>query len=108
MRVCYLWSMTNTAVLDEALQPKVFDSENLGQLMKLRRISVTELGVRCDRAAFTIKAYLENRADPPAGIVGLMAFALEVPIEALFRPALPDEVEMTTLVAPRHRRIRKS
>jgi hypothetical protein len=106
VRVCYSGTMTNATVIDEALQPKVFDYEHLGQLMKMRRISVTELGVRCDRAAFTIKAYLENRADPPACVVGLMAYALQVPVEALFRAASPDEVEITTVIAPR--RIRRT
>ena len=30
-----------------------------------------------------------------------MAYALQVSVEELFRPALPDEVEMTTVVAPK-------
>jgi hypothetical protein len=97
--------MTNAAV-EVALELRVFDHQGLGQLMKVRGITTTELGVRCGRSAFTTKCYVEGRADPPAGVVALMAYALQVPVEALFRPASPDEVVMTTVVAPR--RIRKT
>jgi hypothetical protein len=100
--------MHTQAAVDVEPQPPVFDSEGVAELMKLRGFSITELGVRCDRAAFSVKSYLEARADPPAGVVGLMAYALGVPVEALFRPARPGEVEMVTVLAPRRlRRIYK-
>jgi hypothetical protein len=100
--------MSTAHVVDEALELQVFAREELVHLMKVRDFSTTELGVRCERSAHSIKCYAEGRADPPAGVVGLMAHALGVPVETLFRPARPGEVEMMTVVAPRRlRRIYK-
>jgi hypothetical protein len=97
--------MTN-ALIDSDPVIEVFDPEHLTYLMKAKGVSVTELGARCGRSAFTVKLYAMGRVDPPACQVALMAFALGVRVEELFRPALPEEIEVTTLVASK--RIRRT
>jgi transcriptional regulator with XRE-family HTH domain len=87
---------------DRRLQ--VFDSERLVALMKKNDMSTTELGARCDRSAFSVKFYMEGRADPTAAVIGGMAYALNVRVEDLFRDATADDVEMVALVAPRKRK----
>jgi hypothetical protein len=90
-----------TATVESALELQVFDHKHLSELMKVRRMSTTELGVRCGRSAFTTKAYIENRADPPSGVAALMAFALGVEVSELFRTATDEDVELVTVTTPR-------
>ena len=81
--------MSTAHVVDEALELQVFAREELVHLMKVRDFSTTELGVRCERSAHSIKCYAEGRADPPAGVVGLMAHAPGGPRRGSVPPRSP-------------------
>jgi hypothetical protein len=94
---------TSPALAHDLPQLHVFDAAPLRQLRRQTAISITELGARVCRSAFSIRQYEAGRADPPSNVLAAMAFVLGAEVGDLFRPATPADADLvvTSVVTPR-------
>lgn len=78
-----------------------WDGRGLKRIRTEAGVSATALAAAVGRSAHSLILYEANRQEPPLHIACALAFWLGVSVEALLRPAGPDEMPVQQLVPVR-------
>ena len=85
----------------------VLDLDRWASLRQAAGLTTTTLGALIGRSQFSMAEYEHGRKDPPVGIMLAVARVLGVPPSVLFRPARPEDVEVSEVRFITPRRIRR-
>ena len=92
---------TSAATIDIPTDLLVFDHESVLRRCQEAGLSYTDLGSYCGKGYHAVRSYLLGTTDPPATMVGVLAYILNVHPGDLYRHATEDDVDANLVIRAR-------